>query len=115
MASMGNDANGSGQGVFPVQQQEAKSAIKLRSVLRLLEQQGHRCALTGRQLTPEVASLDHVVPVERGGNHCIENAQILHKEVNRAKHTMTNEEFVALCYEVVRHWEKSHDGPPQGR
>lgn len=37
-----------------------------------------------------------------GGEHLIENTQVLHKDVNRAKNSMTNEVFVAMCGEVVR-------------
>jgi len=71
------------------------------NVCRLLEYQSHRCALTGRVLTPETASLDHLVPVRRGGQHVIENTIVLHRDVNRAKGTLTVEEFVSLCREVV--------------
>lgn len=77
--------------------------VQVQGILRLVKQQQYRCALTGRELTPETAALDHIVPVSRGGEHCIENAQVLHKEVNRAKGTLTNEEFIALCREVVAH------------
>lgn len=73
------------------------------NVLRLLEWQRYRCALTGRPLEPQTASLDHIVPVRCGGQHRIENVQVLHKQVNRAKGTLTNEEFIQLCREVVEH------------
>ena len=72
------------------------------NVLRLLECQQYRCALTGRRLTPQTAALDHVVPVRRAGEHVIDNTQILHKDVNRAKGSLTSEEFVGMCREVVR-------------
>lgn len=68
---------------------------------RLLEYQQYRCALTGRRLTPETAALDHIVPIRLGGAHVIENAQVLHKDVNRAKGVLTNEEFLTICREVV--------------
>jgi 5-methylcytosine-specific restriction endonuclease McrA len=77
--------------------------VTTANVLRLLEWQQYRCALTGRVLRPDTASLDHIVPVRCGGEHRIENAQVLHKDVNRAKTTMTNEEFIRLCREVVEH------------
>lgn len=77
--------------------------ITTANVLKLVAWQGYRCALTGRPLTPETASLDHIVPVRCGGEHRIENAQVLHKDVNRAKTTMTNEEFIRLCREVIEH------------
>ena len=77
--------------------------VTTNNVLRLLEFQRHRCALTGRKLVPETASLDHIVPVRSGGAHAIENTQVLHRDVNRAKSTMTNEEFIQLCCEVAKH------------
>jgi 5-methylcytosine-specific restriction endonuclease McrA len=82
---------------------ELSGRVTVANVLRLLERQNYRCALTGRLLTPDLASLDHIVPVRCGGEHRIENAQVLHRNVNRAKTTMTNEEFIALCREVVEY------------
>jgi 5-methylcytosine-specific restriction endonuclease McrA len=89
----------------------SSSGITVPTVLELIERQHCRCALTGRRLTPSTAALDHVVSISRGGRHCIENAQVLHKEVNRAKGTMTNEEFIRLCYEVVAHANRIGDKP----
>lgn len=77
--------------------------VNVGNVMRLLEWQDYRCALSGRPLTPETASLDHIVPVRDGGRHTIENVQVLHKEVNRAKSTLAHEQFVQLCREVVDH------------
>lgn len=72
------------------------------NVMELLEQQGYRCNLTGRPLSPNTAALDHIVPIRCGGEHVIQNTQVLHKDVNRAKNSMTTEEFIALCAEVLR-------------
>jgi hypothetical protein len=73
------------------------------AVLRLLEAQGYRCALTGWPLDPETASLDHIFAICRGGEHRIENTQVVHRTVNRAKGTLTNDEFISMCAQVVRH------------
>lgn len=78
-----------------------KGVPNVKSVLQLVANQQFRCALTGRALTPDLAALDHKMPVCRGGEHRIENAQVLHKDVNRAKGALTNEEFISLCREVV--------------
>jgi len=80
--------------------------VSTDNVLRLLERQRYRCALTGRRLTPQTAALDHIVPIRRGGEHAIENTQVLHKDVNRAKGALTSEEFLAVCREVIR-WSDS--------
>jgi 5-methylcytosine-specific restriction endonuclease McrA len=84
-------------------------AIRWRDLERLLAAQRYCCALTGQALTPETAALDHRLPVSRGGQHVIENAQILHKQVNRAKATMTNTEFVAMCRAVAKWADTGHE------
>lgn len=76
-------------------------AICTRDLLDLLDAQDYRCALSGRVLEPANAAMDHVLPVSRGGRHSIENIQLLEKAVNRAKGTMTNDEFLAMCRDVV--------------
>jgi hypothetical protein len=69
--------------------------------MELLEAQNFRCAMTGRALTPRTAALDLIVPIRCGGEHVIENTQILDKAVNRAKGSLTSAEFITLCREVV--------------
>jgi len=79
-----------------------RGPVSVGNVLLLLERQDYRCALTGRRLTPETSAIDHIVPVRCGGEHTIENAQVLHKDVNRAKGSLTSDEFIGMCREVVR-------------
>lgn len=81
--------------------------VTVHGVFGILERQQYRCSLSGRTLEPETASLDHRIPVCRGGSHRLENAQVLHKDINRAKAALTNEEFIALCREVVA-WADYH-------
>ena len=75
-------------------------SVSIETVLQLLEYQQYRCALTGRMLTPQTAALDHIVPIRLGGEHVIENTQVLHKDVNRAKGSLTSNEFIDMCREV---------------
>lgn len=75
--------------------------VTTQGILHVIEKQSERCALTGRHLVPEDATLDHNLPTSRGGKHTLDNIQILHRDVNRAKSTLTNDEFIALCREVV--------------
>lgn len=82
--------------------------ISRHDILRLLEQQSYRCALSGRGLLPSTTALDHTMPMSRGGRHVVGNAQALQKEVNRAKGTLTNEEFIQICREVVA-WADSKE------
>lgn len=73
-----------------------------KQILQLVESQEYRCAITKRALTPESASLDHIIPLSRGGSHSIENLCVVDQQVNAAKGSMTTDEFVALCREVAQ-------------
>jgi hypothetical protein len=83
--------------------------VSVTSVIALLKNQEYRCALTGGELVPSSAALDHITPISRGGAHKIENAQVLLKDVNRAKGTLTNEEFISLCRQVVKWADRTVD------
>lgn len=75
--------------------------ITITDLRAMLAQQDYRCALTGRELTPENCSMDHIVPLSKGGAHSKENAQLVVIEANKAKGMMTEEEFAQLCRDVV--------------
>lgn len=77
---------------------EMATAVDLR---RLVERQHYRCALSGRLLAPCDAACDHIVPVSQGGTHAVDNLQILHTQINRAKGTMSVDMFVKMCCEVA--------------
>ena len=95
-----------GQGMLlPISESERASIsaknVTTSGIMEILRRQDFKCALTARSLTPQSASLDHIVPISRGGKHELANLQILDSAVNRAKGTMTDEEFVSLCQEVI--------------
>lgn len=78
------------------------TAKKLR---QLIEYQNYRCALAGDELTPDVASVDHNLPISKGGANVMENVQVLHTEVNRMKGGMSTLEFLLLCRKIVQHFD----------
>ena len=64
------------------------------------------CALTGRPIDfykPETYEYDHIQPISRGGDNTISNLQLLCPEANQAKGSLTDQEFIELCKEVVIH------------
>lgn len=64
------------------------------------------CYLTGRKIdltNPKTYQFDHVVPRSKGGSCDLDNLGITCKEANMAKGTMTVDEFVMLCKEVLEH------------
>jgi 5-methylcytosine-specific restriction endonuclease McrA len=84
-------------------QAETSQKVGRKELVCLVESQGYCCALTGWELKPATASLDHILPVSRGGGHSVENLQVLDYRVNKAKGTMTTAEFVSMCHAVARH------------
>jgi len=78
--------------------------VATRSELRkLIEVQDYKCAGTGIELKPHVASLDHKTPRSLGGANDIDNLHIIHDLVNKAKADMDWPDFVAMCHSVARH------------
>ncbi len=71
-------------------------------LLRLWDQQNGRCAYTGVELIPGMnASVDHKVPVTRGGGNEESNLHWVEFRVNTMKYNQTHEEFLATCRLVV--------------
>lgn len=87
--------------------EETKTIQKIgtRDIKEMLKEQKYQCALTGRELTPENCSLDHIVPLSKGGSHSPDNAQLVVMEANKAKASLTEQEFLILCKDVVS-WKK---------
>lgn len=92
---------------------EDEKAIQIEVLMGLVHRQGLDqsgtviCALSGRRITPAKAEVDHVVPLSKGGEHVIDNLQIVSRTINRMKGQMTNAQFVAMCRKVVEYAEKS--------
>lgn len=77
--------------------------INLGELRRILQSQNYRCALTNQELTPDNFALDHIIPLSEGGDFSESNCQIVAAEVNRAKHTMSQDAFIEMCMRVAQH------------
>lgn len=64
---------------------------------KIVKRQRLRCSISGCKLTPENISLDHIQPLVNGGSKSLSNIQFTTKEVNLAKHVLSNENFIKLC------------------
>lgn len=75
----------------------------ITKVKELWKQQGGKCAYTGIRLVPEIgnASLDHVIPVSRGGLSD-GNLEWVASIINHMKGTLTREEFIDICRFIVQ-------------
>jgi hypothetical protein len=64
------------------------------------------CYLTGEYIDLKDMknySLDHIVPMSKGGKSTLDNLGLTTKQANQAKSDLTKEEFLALCLRVVKH------------
>lgn len=82
--------------------ESAKSDVTIAAIEKLIKSQHYKCAMTGWDLTPADAHGDHIIPLSQSGAHMMSNMQIVHAKVNKAKGTMSREEFVDLCVAVAK-------------
>jgi len=71
-----------------------RASVTIEGMRAILSQQDYRCALSGVVLSPDCASLDHIRPLSKGGQHVLSNIQIVHTIVNGLKGEMTQDEFI---------------------
>lgn len=76
------------------------SRNKLKDYLKTI----NKCYLSGREIDindPGTYEFDHITPKVLGGECSFENLGITRPEANRAKNTLTVEEFILLCKDVL--------------
>jgi hypothetical protein len=68
---------------------------------KLAKKQKLLCPISKEKLTTENMSIDHKIPLKRGGKNDLSNLQLTTKQVNVAKHTLTDLEFIEFCKKIV--------------
>lgn len=54
--------------------------------LQLLWEKGKRCAICGKKIKSfDELTVDHIVPISKGGKRVLENCQLAHKSCNSRK------------------------------
>lgn len=77
--------------------------VTAMSLWGLAKRQKCICPLSGRKITNENISVDHIVPLSKGGTHDITNLRLTVKETNYARLNMSDDEFISLCKDVVKY------------
>lgn len=63
-----------------------------------------KCYFTDQPIDLSISSsysLDHKIPKSRGGSSNLDNLALTTSAINKAKHNLLPEEFIALCQSVV--------------
>ena len=80
-----------------------RESVKLTPIMlwRVARKQKLICPLSGRKLTLDNISLDHVIPLSKGGSNAVENIRLVDRAANLAKHNLMDSDFVRLCHEIA--------------
>jgi hypothetical protein len=84
------------------------SILQAKMLWSLWKEQRGRCALTGVRLNRENSELDHITPRSKGGGNERSNLRWLNKDVNQAKRSLTDSEFILMCKAVVNYSESTN-------
>ncbi len=77
------------------------------NLLELWDAQEKKCAITGIELIPgKTASIDHIVPLCKGGTNDKSNLRFVHVSMNAFKNDLDEEEFYLLLEELIPLMEK---------
>lgn len=64
---------------------KAAAFIEEVSVVVLAERDGGRCGICGKPVDESERSVDHILPLSRGGNHSYTNTRLAHGRCNKAR------------------------------
>lgn len=81
--------------------------IKLEPIqlVPILKKQKLRCPITGIKLTSSNVSIDHIIPVSKGGSNLPENIRVVHKDINRMKLNYDDKFFLEMCQRVANNFK----------
>lgn len=68
----------------------------------IAKRQKLRCAISGIKLTKDNISVDHIVPLSKGGKNTFENIQFVERHINVMKNDRPMEQFLFYCREVAK-------------
>ena len=79
----------------------SKYIFRSADFYNLLDTQEYKCKYSGRELTPENTQGVHVVPLQKGGNHNVENIVLVDKHVHYVKKYLEPEQLFNLAKDIV--------------
>lgn len=62
-----------------------------------------KCAICGKSISLEQMTVDHILPLAKGGDGSFSNLQAACETCNSMKHSLTQEEFFKKIFTVALH------------
>src|SRR5574341_1258757 len=77
-------------------------SVPMEYGIELLEKQKYKCNICGDELKiGKDVSIDHVIPISKGGEHSLKNIAFTHWECNLMKHDMTMERLIEISKKIA--------------
>lgn len=75
---------------------------KLRpcDLLGIAKKQRLLCPFTGIKFTSDNISVDHIVPLSKGGSNHVDNIRLVHNMVNRMRLEYSDDDFIQMCHKI---------------
>lgn len=86
-----------------LKRKDKQSKITSVDLWRLAHKQKMICPLSGRRLTNESISVDHIIHRSNGGKADLTNLRLVAKEINLARHILNDEQFIQMCKDVTEY------------
>jgi len=76
--------------------------FRSKDFYELLDKQKYKCPVSGRELTPENTTAEHIQPLRLGGNHCKNNIYLIDKDVAKLKRYMDEKTVIKLAADIIQ-------------
>jgi 5-methylcytosine-specific restriction endonuclease McrA len=81
---------------------DATSQLTKFDLWKLAKKQKLICPLTGRRLTNDSISIDHIIHLSNGGTSLIDNIRLVDYDANMARRALSDSQFIKLCQDVTK-------------
>jgi hypothetical protein len=98
--------------VKSIKKRDKSSNVTAFDLWKIAKLQRLVCPISGRKLTNENISPDHILALTNGGKSTPENIRLLTIETNIARNCMSDIELIRLCHDICR---KNGDGAANPR
>ena len=65
-----------------------------------------KCAISGSYVNFDDMTVDHIVPLSRGGTNAMRNLRLACRTCNRSKGNLSDEEFCRLAFKIIVNYKR---------